>query len=169
MEQRRLRTNVARQFHARHRNIGIPDTVLFKPGKFEPHEWAIMKNHAAIGAYILEDGDSDLLRMAHAIALNHHEKWDGGGYPRRLAGEAIPLAARIVAVADVFDALTSPRLYRPAWPVERAVAYLRNNAGTHFDPAVIGLFMAHLEKAIALWARHREPGYVHRVPTKRPR
>ncbi len=87
--------------------IGIPDAILLKPGKFEPHEWEIMKAHAAIGGKLLSDDDSDLLSMAHEIAYTHHEKWDGSGYPNGLSGEAIPLSGRIAALADVFDALTS--------------------------------------------------------------
>ena len=117
--------------------IGIPDAVLQKPGKFEPEEWEIMKTHAAIGAKLLDGDDSDLMQMAREIALSHHEKWDGSGYPNGLSGEAIPISGRIAAVADVFDALTSVRPYKKAWTVETAVDLIRENSGKHFDPALV--------------------------------
>lgn len=137
--------------------IGIPDAILLKPGKFEPDEWAVMQSHVTIGADILADGDSDLLCLARTIALYHHEKWDGSGYPERLAGEAIPQAARIVAVADVFDALTSKRPYKEAWPVEQAVKWISDYRGVHFDPAVVDAFMQQLPVLLDICARHREP------------
>ncbi len=137
--------------------IGIPDAILLKPGRFEPHEWEIMKTHATIGGDILEDGDSDLLMLARTIALSHHEKWDGSGYPHGLVGEAIPQAGRIVAVADVFDALTSSRPYKQAWPVEEAVAHIKDGAGSHFDPAVAAVFLASLPEILAIRDRNREP------------
>lgn len=137
--------------------IGIPDAILLKPGKFDPHEWEIMKTHATIGADILSDGDSDLLRLAREIALTHHEKWDGSGYPHRTAGEAIPQAGRIVAVADVFDALTSERPYKKAWPLEKAIAYMQEEAGRHFDPAVIECFKACLPQFLEIHQRYAEP------------
>jgi putative two-component system response regulator len=137
--------------------IGIPDAILLKPGKFEPHEWATMQTHAAIGAHILDDGDSDLLQLASTIARSHHEKWDGSGYPQGLAGEAIPQAGRIVAVADVFDALTSVRPYKKAWPVEEAVRWIRDNAGTHFDPVVAAHFEQCLPDILAIRERFKEP------------
>jgi putative two-component system response regulator len=120
--------------------IGIPDAILLKPGKFEPDEWEIMKTHVSIGAEILKDGNSDLLILASEIALNHHEKWDGTGYPSGLAGTSIPLSGRIVAVADVFDALTSPRPYKKAWSIGASVNYISENAGVHFDPEVVEHF-----------------------------
>nr|WP_315427157.1 HD domain-containing phosphohydrolase [uncultured Albidiferax sp.] len=137
--------------------IGIPDAVLLKPGKFELHEWEIMKTHAEIGAHILDDSDSDLLQLASTIARSHHEKWDGSGYPRGLAGEAIPLAGRIVAVADVFDALTSRRPYKEAWPVEEAVQQIRDGAGSHFDPMVVAHFQQCLPDILAIRERFKEP------------
>ena len=137
--------------------IGIPDAVLLKPGKFEPHEWEIMKTHAEIGAHILGDSDSDLLQLASTIARSHHEKWDGSGYPQGLAGEAIPLAGRIVAVADVFDALTSSRPYKKAWPVEDAVQLIRDGAGSHFDPTVAAHFQQCLPDILAIRERFKEP------------
>lgn len=137
--------------------IGIPDAILLKPGRFEPQEWEIMKAHATIGGDILADDDSDLLTLARTIALSHHEKWDGSGYPAGLAGEAIPQAGRIVAVADVFDALTSSRPYKRAWPVEEAVAHIQDGAGSHFDPAVVAAFMDCLPEILAIRDRNREP------------
>ena len=137
--------------------IGIPDAILLKPGKFEPHEWEIMKSHASIGGKLLEGDDSDLLRMAREIALTHHEKWDGSGYPNGLAGEAIPMAGRIAALADVFDALTSVRPYKKAWPIEDAVAYLQDNRGRHFDPALVEVFMRELPGILAIRERFAEP------------
>ncbi len=131
--------------------IGIPDSILLKPGSLNPQEWAIMQTHAAIGAKILADDDtSDLLQLAQQIAQHHHEKWDGSGYPAGVAGEAIPLAARIVAVADVFDALTSARPYKVAWGVDEAVAFLSAHSGSHFDPTVIRHFQICLTEILAI-------------------
>ena len=122
--------------------IGIPDAVLLKPGKFDDKEWEIMKTHAQMGADLLGGSSSELMKMARDIALTHHEKWDGGGYPQGLAGEQIPLVGRIVAVADVFDALTSVRPYKKAWPIDDALNFLRENAGRHLDPDLVELFIA---------------------------
>jgi putative two-component system response regulator len=121
--------------------IGIPDRILQKPGKLDAEEWRIMQTHVAIGARIIGRHERGLLAMAHRIALCHHEKWDGSGYPGGLAGEGIPFEARIVAVADVFDALTSVRPYKQAWPIERAVVYVREQRGKHFEPALVDRFM----------------------------
>lgn len=137
--------------------IGIPDAVLLKPGRFEPHEWEIMKTHAAIGASLLEGDDSDLLRMAREIALTHHEKWDGSGYPNGLAGEAIPRAGRIAALADVFDALTSERPYKAAWTVEAAVEMIRENRGRHFDPVLVDVFLDVLPAVEEIRQRFADP------------
>ncbi|CDG81222.1 HD-GYP domain-containing protein [Janthinobacterium agaricidamnosum] len=122
--------------------IGIPDRILQKPGKLDSDEWAIMQTHAAIGAAIIgEHPDSSMLGVARQIALTHHEKWDGSGYPNQLAGENICLEGRIVAIADVFDALTSTRPYKRAWPVDDAVGYLQEQRGRHFDPTLVDLFV----------------------------
>lgn len=137
--------------------IGIPDGILLKPGKFAPHEWDIMKTHATIGGDILDDANSDLLRLAREIALSHHEKWDGSGYPLGLAGADIPQSGRIVAVADVFDALTSQRPYKLAWTVEASVAYIVDNQGLHFDPDVVAHFQKILPQLLAIRERHPEP------------
>lgn len=136
--------------------IGIPDQILLKPGKFEPKEWEIMKSHAQIGADILSGDDSDVLKMASSIALTHHEKWDGSGYPAGLAGNDIPLVGRVTAIADVFDALTSSRPYKNAWPVCEAVDYIRNHAGTQFDPELVELFSGQLPEIEAIVAEYAE-------------
>lgn len=120
--------------------IGIPDHILLKQGKLDDAEWAIMRQHPQIGAEIIGQHTDELLQTAWMIALCHHEKWDGSGYPNGLKGEDIPLLARIVALADVFDALTTARPYKKAWSVEEAVSYIENQAGSHFDPALIEPF-----------------------------
>lgn len=117
--------------------IGIPDQILLKPGKLDEREWAVMRQHPQMGADILGDDPSDLIQMAKRIALEHHEKWDGCGYPRALRGDAISIEARIVAVADVLDALTSQRPYKPAWPWEKALQWLQEQSGKHFWPLAI--------------------------------
>ena len=136
--------------------IGIPDRVLLKPGKLDAEEWAIMRRHPEIGHGIIGSHPSALLQMAATVALSHHEKWDGTGYPNRLAGEAIPLVGRIVAVADVFDALTSVRPYKPAWPVEQAVAELKAQSGQHFEPRMVDAFLARLPDIQAATAAFRD-------------
>lgn len=136
--------------------IGIPDAVLRKPGKLDADEWAVMRQHVSIGANIIGEHPSGLLRMAQRIALTHHEKWDGSGYPNGLAGEDIPIEGRIVAIADVFDALTSERPYKQAWPVEEAVAFLREQSGQHFDPDLVELFIQQLPAVLDVKARWAE-------------
>lgn len=137
--------------------IGIPDHILLKPGKFEPEEWEVMKTHAAIGAEILSGHHSDLMEMARVIAMTHHEKWDGTGYPNGLKGEDIPLVGRIVALADVFDALTSERPYKKAWSVEDALGYLLENRGMHFDPDLVNIFEKVLPEILAVREQYAEP------------
>jgi putative two-component system response regulator len=117
--------------------IGIPDNILLKPGKLTPEEYDQMKKHSEIGASILSGSSSELLKLAEEIALTHHERWDGSGYPRGLKGTDIPLSGRIVAVVDVFDALTHARAYKPAWSVADAIDEIRNCSGTQFDPDVV--------------------------------
>jgi response regulator RpfG family c-di-GMP phosphodiesterase len=121
--------------------IGIPDRVLLKPGPLDPEEWEVMKTHTTIGANILSGSTSPLLQMAEEIALTHHEKWDGSGYPRGLVGPEIPLVGRICAICDVFDALTSKRPYKEAWPPTDALDELRSQSGRHFDPRLVELFL----------------------------
>jgi putative two-component system response regulator len=117
--------------------IGVPDAILKKPAKLDPDEWTTMQKHVLYGIDILGERKSELLDMARAIALTHHERWDGKGYPNGLAGEAIPLPGRIVAIADVFDALTSVRPYKKAWPADEAIKMIRENSGTQFDPKLV--------------------------------
>ncbi len=121
--------------------IGIPDSVLLKPGKLDPEEWRIMQTHVDIGVEILTGSDSSLMNMAAEVAQNHHEKWDGSGYPRAIAGEDIPFTGRIVAVADVFDALTTERPYKKAWSVEDAIEFLKEQRGQHFEEKLVDLFI----------------------------
>jgi len=138
--------------------LGIPDAILRKQGPLTEAEWAVMRRHPQIGAEILGEHEHGLLVMARHVALAHHEKWDGSGYPFGLAGEAIPEAARIVAIADVFDALTSVRPYKPAWPIEQAVDFLREQAGRHFDPRLVPLFIAELPALLAVRERFLDEG-----------
>lgn len=128
--------------------IGIPDHILLKPGKLDAEEWEIMKSHTNIGASILGDDDSQVLKMAKVIAQSHHEKWDGTGYPEGLKGEEIPLEARITSICDVYDALTSVRPYKVAWSSEEAVKLIKEESGSHFDPAVVDAFLQVLPKVI---------------------
>jgi len=120
--------------------IGTPDHILLKPGKLSPEEQSFMEGHTLIGEQILGGSTHPLLTMASEIAGNHHEKWDGSGYPRCISGEAIPLPARISAVADVFDALTTRRVYKDAWPADEAFNYIKKQSGSHFDPACADAF-----------------------------
>jgi putative two-component system response regulator len=136
--------------------IGIPDRILQKPGPLDPDEWRIMQGHAQIGADIIGDHDGGMLALARSIALTHHEKWDGSGYPNGLQGAAIPLAGRIVALADVFDALTSERPYKPAWNEEAAIDYLQAQKGRHFDPQLVDLFISRLPEIRAIRQRWAE-------------
>ncbi len=137
--------------------IGIPDNILRKPGRLNPEERAILEQHTEIGARIIGEHDNMLLSMAGIVALTHHEKWDGTGYPQGLKGENIPLVGRIVAVADVFDALVSKRPYKEAWPFDRAVALIKDESGKHFDPALVAAFEAHIDEIIELAKRNADP------------
>jgi putative two-component system response regulator len=128
--------------------IGIPDYVLLKPGKLNPEEWEIMKTHTIIGHNILEGNKSPILEMGRIIALTHQEKYDGSGYPEGLNGNEIPLIGRVVAVCDVFDALTSERPYKKAWTVAAATEYLLSQRGKHFDAGLVDKFMAILPEVV---------------------
>jgi putative two-component system response regulator len=137
--------------------IGIPDRVLLKEGRLSPEEWEIMRTHAEIGAKLLEGSNSPIMHMAADIARTHHEKWDGTGYPNRLKGEDIPLAGRIVALCDVFDALTSERPYKKAWKLEDVMDELDRLSGSHFDPRLVVAFKEILPDILEIRARHSEP------------
>ena len=126
--------------------IGIPDAIVRKPGVLTPEEFEVMKMHTIIGARMLAGSDIPMLQMAEEIALNHHERWDGSGYPNGLAGHAIPESARIVAIVDVYDALSHDRVYRPALPEEEVLAIMQQGVGTHFDPLLLPLFFSHFSE-----------------------
>ena len=130
--------------------IGIPDIILLKPGKLNPEEWEIMKTHTTIGGKILEHSKSEVLRAGAIIALTHHEKWDGTGYPSGLKNVQIPLTGRICAIADVFDALLSARPYKPAFSPEKAVEIMMSQRGKHFDPDLLDLFMGSFAEFLAI-------------------
>ncbi|MCP5196665.1 MAG: response regulator [Gammaproteobacteria bacterium] len=136
--------------------IGIPDRILLKPGALDEEEWKVMRKHPYIGYKIIGEHDSPLLKLAADIAYCHHEKWNGAGYPRQLKGEAIPLEARIVAIADVFDALITARPYKPAWPVEKAINLIETESGQHFDPELAPLFLEKMPEILAIRERWKE-------------
>lgn len=148
--------------------IGIEDRILRKPGKLTDEEFAAMKQHPIIGGRILE-GDDPLIRMGREIALTHHEKWDGSGYPNGLSGEEIPFSGRVCAVADVFDALTTKRPYKEAWPLEKAMALIVDGAGKAFDPKVVAAFQKALPEILAIKVRYQDdainPGDVLPAPS----
>jgi putative two-component system response regulator len=126
--------------------IGIPDAILLKPGKLTPEEFEIMKLHTLIGARILADSDLPLLQLAREIALSHHEKWDGSGYPYGLSADDIPESGRIVAVVDVYDALVHKRVYKPAFPEDQAIAIMNEGRGSHLDPTILDVFLGSLSE-----------------------
>ena len=130
--------------------IGVSDEVLRKPGKLTPEEMAEMRKHPVIGSQILAGSDSELLRLGGLIALTHHERWDGAGYPFQVAGEEIPIEGRVVAIADVFDALTSERSYKPAFEVDHAVAIMTDEREKHFDPALLDVFFTLIDEISGL-------------------
>jgi len=136
--------------------IGIPDRILLKQGKLSREEWEIMKAHTLIGKKILDGDNCDLLSAAQMIALAHHEKWDGSGYPKGLSGEDIPLMGRIVAVSDVFDALTSERPYKRAWRVDEAFGYMAKEKGKHFDAELVDCFLDLRPELLDIRARYTE-------------
>lgn len=135
--------------------LGIPDAILLKPGKLTDDEREVMKTHPSIGADILGHSDSALLRMGASIALSHHEKYDGTGYPNGLKGEAIPLEGRIIALADVFDALASKRVYKAAWPIDKILQTILEDTGSHFDPMVVKAFFDGLKEVMEIYERYK--------------
>lgn len=136
--------------------IGIPDSIMLKPGKLTEEEFSIMKTHPQIGAEILGDDDSELIKLAKTVSLTHHEKWDGTGYPNGLKGEEIPIEGRITALADVFDALTSKRPYKEAWSVEDTMAYLKAQSGKQFEPKLVELLELELEHILQIKAQFKD-------------
>jgi putative two-component system response regulator len=144
--------------------VGIPDHILLKPGRLTPAEFEQMKTHAPLGAQAIEQAERDtersveFLALAKEIARGHHEKWDGSGYPQGLAGEAIPISARLMALADVFDALITTRVYKPAFSFERAREIILEGRGLHFDPAVVDAFLASFDQFVSVARAHQDPG-----------
>jgi hypothetical protein len=138
--------------------IGIPDRILLKPARLDPQERRVMETHVSIGKQILDGHQSNIMRTASRICESHHEHWDGSGYPNGLAGDAIPIEGRIAAICDVFDALTSARPYKDPWPNDRAIAYIRDQAGRHFDPTLAEHFVSIAPEVIALRRRHPDAG-----------
>ncbi|MCF8151771.1 MAG: two-component system response regulator [Burkholderiaceae bacterium] len=142
--------------------VGIPDHILLKPGKLTAEEWAIMQTHSRLGSDAIEHAESDIemplefLSVAKEIARWHHEKWDGSGYPDGLVGESIPVAARLMALADVFDALISVRVYKPAMSFDEARAIITQGRGTHFDPDAVDAFLDKFDEFVAIAERYRE-------------
>ncbi|HWK53436.1 MAG TPA: HD domain-containing phosphohydrolase [Hyphomicrobiales bacterium] len=137
--------------------IAIPDHILLKQGRFTAEEWAIMQSHTTLGYQILQAEESELLTLAGEIALHHHEKWDGSGYPHQLAGERIPLSCRIVAAADVFDALLSQRPYKQPWELDQALAYMNAQTAKQFDPAIMTAFNRRIDDIVAIRAQYQDP------------
>ena len=136
--------------------IGIADLILLKPAGLTPAEWEIMKQHTLIGAKILKGSDAEFIRLGEVIALSHHEKWDGSGYPTGLKGIEIPIACRITAIADVFDALTTKRPYKEAFSVEKSLAIIREGRGNHFDPDVVDAFLAIQDEILTIKKQYNE-------------
>jgi len=136
--------------------IGIEDKIILKPGKLDAEEWAIMQTHCQIGAEIIGDDASELLKMAKIVAMTHHERWDGSGYPKGLKEEEIPRVGRIIAIADVFDALTSKRSYKQAWSVGDAIEQIKKDAGKHFAPYLVSLFIEALPEILSIKGKYQE-------------
>lgn len=136
--------------------IGISDSILLKPGKLTAQERKEMQKHCEFGAEIIGVHENKLLKLARSVALNHHEKWDGSGYPKGLKGNEIPIEGRIVAIADVFDALTSRRSYKEPWSVEKAVDYIREESGRSFDPDLVAVFIENISEIIKIYGNNRE-------------
>src|SRR6202166_4702867 len=144
--------------------IGIPDAILFKRGALDAEEKKVMESHTLIGGRILADSPSALMQQGQVVALSHHERWDGTGYPRRLRGEQIPIAGRICAVVDVFDAMTTDRPYRSAFPPDEALETMRQGRGAHFDPRLLDLFMDRLDEVLEVRKRLGEEEAAERQP-----
>lgn len=138
--------------------VGVPDSILLKPARLSAEEREIMRRHSEIGRRILGNSNSELLNLAATIALTHHEKVDGSGYPRGLEGETIPLEGRIAAIADAFDAITHRRIYKPAHTVEEALERMRRDGGKHFDPVLLHLFLGSMDEVLEIMEEY--PGEI---------
>jgi putative two-component system response regulator len=136
--------------------VAVPESILRKPAALDAQEWSVMRQHSAIGGRILDNSSSEILKAGRVIALHHHERWDGGGYPSGLAGNDIPLWGRICAVADVFDAVTSERPYKPAFANEEGFQLLRDGRGKHFDPRVVEVFFECLEEILSIQDKYKD-------------
>ncbi len=136
--------------------ISTPNEILLKPGKLDPDEWKVMQQHTIVGAQMLTQSSSKLLQVGETIALHHHERWDGNGYPNGIQGEQIPLHARICSIADVFDALTSVRPYKPAFSNDKSLEIIQRNAGGHFDPELVQIFIENIPEIEAIQNAARE-------------
>ena len=139
--------------------IGTPDHVLLKPGKFTQDEFNVISRHAEIGYRILSGSEAELLKVAAVIAYTHHERFDGRGYPRRLKGSAIPIEGRIAAIADAFDALTTRRVYKPAFDLSHAVDLMSKHRGEHFDPELLDVFLGSMDEIVAIYERYTDRSY----------
>jgi putative two-component system response regulator len=137
--------------------VALPDNLLLRPGALAPEERAEMERHTWIGYQILSGSGSALLELGASIALTHHEKWDGTGYPRKLSGGAIPMEGQVAAVADVFDALTSDRPYRKAFSLEETMRIMREERGKHFDPRLVDIFFENVDELVEIRDRHTSP------------
>ena len=136
--------------------VGIPDAVLNKPGKHTPEEWEIMKTHSEIGYNILKSSSRPILKAAAIVSYTHHEKWDGSGYPEGLSGENIHIFGRITAIADVFDALGSHRVYKKAWELDRILALFAEQRALHFDPVLVDLFLNNLDDFLIIRDKYQD-------------
>jgi putative two-component system response regulator len=136
--------------------LGVPDSILLKPGKLTDEEFDEMKKHTVYGAKILEGSKHNFIKMAALIAISHHEKWNGRGYPNGIAGDDIPVEGRIVALADVFDALSSKRCYKPPFPLEKVLDIIKTDTGTHFDPKVTEAFFRGFDEIMTVYEQHKE-------------
>jgi len=138
--------------------IGIPDRILLKPGKLDPDEWEIMKQHTILGGGILKGPDAGYVKLAETIALTHHERWDGSGYPKGHKDVKIPQAGRITAISDVFDALTSKRPYKEPFSLEKSFAIIKEGRGKHFDPDVADAFFAVQDEILSMKDKYKDEG-----------
>ena len=136
--------------------IGIPDSILLKPGKLTPDEWNIMKQHTVIGASIVENSDAEFLKLARIIALTHHEKWDGSGYPKGIEGDKTHIAGRITAIADVFDALTCKRPYKEPYGINESLTIIKESSGSHFDPSIVKVFLSIEDEILAIKDKYKD-------------